>query len=542
MRNDSPFRIPHSVLRIGLVLVLAAALRVLALDKPLYIDEIVTITVATQSLEDMPGVMRQIDATPGLFPVLLHAWMMLGRSDVWVRLLPALFGLGAVVMVYLLGRRLFDEPTALWAAVVAAIAPAHVHYAQYVRNYSIFTFLAGVHLLLFVRWFRVFSVTPVSEGPAQDERPGSVLRQAQGRPEQSRGTVRRRDFILFVLVTAALLYTHYLSLLLLVPEGLFALWQWPGDRVRVLQWIGATTLAGVLYLPGLPLLLHNIAFDRLRNEDRARPPSPEVLFPNLMGEMTVGQRSIGFSNPTVRRAVLGGAAVVFPALLVVGIAAGWKRNRDAVVLLLLFAFLPVLIYVGSGRRLVAVRFFLPFMLGYIVMLGHGLSALRWPLRTVMAALVTVLCAIPLFRFYREFDWSYDHRAVARAIAERDAPGDVLLVVHPYEAFYYRWYLGSALPMVGLTFTALEEQAGYIMKPADLRVDAAQQRVTEVARTHGRFWIVGQSLRSFASNADAERQLLAWIDGRFTRVADLSSLTKGDPVVRLYASSPVPGRE
>jgi len=506
MRNSA-------AVRLAVVLVLAAVLRVLALDKPLYIDEIVTITVATQPLEEMPGVMRQIDASPGLFPVLLHAWMLAGRSDLWVRLLPALFGIGAVAIVYVLGRRLFDETTGLWSAFVMAIAPAHVHYAQYVRSYSLFTLLGGLHLLLFLRWFRVSAIG--DDGPADQP---------------------RRDVILFVLVTAALLYTHYLSLLLFVPEALFAVWRWRRDAAQVMRWAVAMALAGVLFLPGVPLLLHNVAFDRLRNEDRPRPPSPVVLLPNLMGEMTVGQRAIGFSHPTVRRAALGAAAVVFSILLVVGVVSGWKRNRDAVILLMLFAFVPMLIYVASGRRLVAVRFFLPFMLGYIVLVARGLSALRAPTQIGMAAAVALLSAIPLVRFYRDFEWSYDHRTVARAIADRDAAGDVLLVVHPYEAFYYRWYLGSALPIVGLTFTALEEQGGYIIKPSELRVDAAQRRIADVARRHRRFWVVGQSRRSFASNAEAESRLLTWMDGTFRREADLSPLTGGDPVVRLYAAS------
>src|ERR1017187_4458332 len=75
---------------------LAAVLRVGALGKPLYIDEIVTLTVATQPLASMAGVMRQIDASPALFPLLLHFWLTISHADVWARLLPAIFGLLAV--------------------------------------------------------------------------------------------------------------------------------------------------------------------------------------------------------------------------------------------------------------------------------------------------------------------------------------------------------------------------------------------------------------------------------------------------------------
>lgn len=492
---------PLAVAALGL----AAALRLLALGKSLYIDEIVTLTVATQPLARMGDVMRQIDASPGLYPLLLHAWLATSHADWWTRFLSAIFGIGAVWTVFLLARRAFGDRAAIAAALVAAIAPAHVHYAQYVRGYSLFTLLAGIQLLLFYDWMT-----------------------AARRPPGWRT-------VAFVAATAAMFYTHYLSLLAIVPEALFAAYVCRRNARAAGEWAIAMVAAAVLFLPGTPLLLHNLRFDRLRNEDRPAPPSPVTLLPNLMGELTVGQRALGFSDPRVRRATLAAAAIVFPALLVVGTRAGWQRSREATVLLLLFAFVPVAVYVLSGRRLVAVRFFLPFMLGYIVLLGNGLAALQSGARAVAAVSVAVICAVPLLHFYTRFDWSYDHARVARALHERWRPGDALLFVHPYEAFYYRWYLGPDVPMKGIVFTALEDQGVYVIKPPALELDAVRSRVVAFMEQYDRVWIVGQSTRSFASDAMEERRLFTWIDG-YGRLDDLSGLTGGDPIIRLY-----PGR-
>lgn len=512
----------------ALVLVLAAALRLLALDKPLYVDEMSTLTVATAPLASMAAVMRQIDASPALYPVLMHFWLSVSHADAWARLLSAIFGWLAVPIVALVACRLFDWRAGLATAFVAAIAPAHVHYAQYVRSYSLFTMLAALHLLLFIDLMDA----------GGDGRNGAEMGTAAPCPYErgdgrKPGPLTRRRILVFTLVTTALFYTHYLSLLLLPAEGLVALSRWRSRRQQTLAWMGAVAMAGVLFLPGVPLLLHNAAFDRVRNLDRPLPPPVVRLVPDLLGELSLGQRSLGFTNPQVRRITLAAAAVVFPTLVLVAVATGRRTRRDAIILLLLFAWLPVAIYIGSGRRLVAVRFFLPFMAGYLVLLGYGVASLRRTGRTIAVLILASLCAIPLWHFHARFSWSYDHRAVARAIDATSRQGDVMLFVHPYEQFYFRWYLGDRLPMRGLIFTALEDQGVYVIKPPPLDVERARARVLATAARHPRMWFIGQSTKSFASAPGAEQRLLAWMDATYARVADLGSLTGGDPIIRLY---------
>ena len=479
----TPASAPTAQTRVVLaaILILAVGLRVIALDKPLYIDEIVTITVGTQPLASMATVMRQIDASPALYPLLLHGWLQIARSDEWARLLSALFGVAAVCVVYLIGRRVFGVRTGIAAAFVAAIAPAHVHYAQYVRSYSLFTLLAAVQLLILTGWFV----------------PSNKLRWRA---------------VALTLVTAALLYTHYLAFLIVVPEGVYAAVHLLRDQWRrAIVWGLAMLVAFVLFLPGVPLLAHNMTFDRARNESRAAPPTAERLVPNLVAELSVGQRALGFSDRRVRRLTLTATAVIFPVIVAFGLAGGWRTDEDRTLLLLLFAVLPVAVYVLSGRRLVAVRFFLPFMVAYLVLLGHGLATMGRSLRTVTGLLLVIVCAVPLTHFYRLYNWSYDHRSVAKAVAQRLQPTDVLLFVHPYESFYYRWYLGDHVAMEGLVFTALEDQGTYAIKPPALSLEVAKPRVLAAAGAHERLWLIGQSKRSFASDAREEQRLVRWMN-------------------------------
>lgn len=489
------------------ILVLGGGLRVLALTKPFYVDEVTTLTVASRPLSSMGEVMRKIDASPALYPVALHLWLKLSHSDWWARLLSALIGTGVVWAVWGLGRSVFGERTGLWAAFVVAIAPIHVEYAQYVRSYSLFTLLAVLQLWAFVR-----CLVP---GAEDARRPWSA-------------------FVWFALATAAMLYSHYLSLLVLVPEGLYALWRFREAPRRVFQTGGAVVVAAVLFLPGVPLLRHNIEFDAQRNLDRvAAPPAYKVL-PDLFGELALGRRSLGFSDPTVRRTTLAIGSVLFPLLLVAGVAAGWRRHRAATVLLVSFAVVPVIIYVLSGRTLVHTRFFLPFGIAFLIVVAHGLASFGRRTAVGLALALTVLCGVPITHFVRHFNWSYDHKSVASAIDTRWQPGDIILFVHPFETFHYQWYLGTERSVMGLTFTPLVEQTTYVIKPKPLDVEVAKTRTLAAARAHDRVWIVGQSPRSFSFGDDAqERELLAWMDARLGRLDDLGVLTGDDPVVRLY---------
>jgi mannosyltransferase len=487
----------------------AAALRVCALNKPFYIDEIVTITVAVQPLHSMSAVMRQIDASPALYPLLLHCWMLVSHAQPWVRLLSALFGVLTVPVVACLAARAFDWRAGVAAAWVIAIAPIHVQYSQYVRGYSLFALLAAAHVLVFADFLDV------------------------GR------TIRRGNVLIFIVLTTALFYTHYLSPLLLAAEGVVLLFYWKRSRTRLVVWAIAISASGVLFIPGVPLLLHNVEFDRIRNLDRPNAPPMATLLPDIMGELSVGQRRLGFSNPITRRVTLAAAAVVFCPLCFLGIVRGWRRQPEMVVLFVAVLAVPLLIYLGSGRRLVAVRFFVPFTAGYAALLGCGLASLRQTRLAVAAALLAILSAVPLWHFSRHFTWSYDHRQVAAAMTAASRDSDVILVVHPYEAFYYSWYLGNRLPIAGLVFTALTEQGGYVIKPPALEFGRARSRILEIARQHPRFWFVGQSNKSFASNAREEARILEWLDETYDRGPDLGVLTGNDPVIRLYVTRMTP---
>ncbi len=79
---------------------------------------------------------------PGMIYSSIPAITVFGLNDFSVRLTPALIGVLAVYALYLLGRELFDEKIGLFASLLMAISPWHVHLSRA-------SFEAGLALLFF---------------------------------------------------------------------------------------------------------------------------------------------------------------------------------------------------------------------------------------------------------------------------------------------------------------------------------------------------------------------------------------------------------
>ncbi len=88
------------------------------------------------------------DFTPPLFYMLLHGWMGLaGSSESATRLLIGIFSTLSIPALYCVGRALFSPRTGLIAALLLAVSPSSLFYAQQVRCYSLLGLLALLAVL-----------------------------------------------------------------------------------------------------------------------------------------------------------------------------------------------------------------------------------------------------------------------------------------------------------------------------------------------------------------------------------------------------------
>jgi hypothetical protein len=136
-----------------LITLIGGGLRVLLLDKNgMWLDETFSVWLANHNLTEMLQWTVKIDQHPPLYYLLLHFWIALnGDTPYDVRMLSALFGAGAIPVIYLIGKRMSGAVMGLAAAVILALSPFHIYFAQETRMYTLLTFNAAAAIYALVR-------------------------------------------------------------------------------------------------------------------------------------------------------------------------------------------------------------------------------------------------------------------------------------------------------------------------------------------------------------------------------------------------------
>ena len=212
----------------GLVIALVAAsflLRLEGLGRWLWIDEGISVGIASHPLSEIPGVLR-LDGSPPLYYLLLHAWMVLfGTSELALHALSLIFALMLVPVSLWAGWSLFGRRAGWILAVMAATNPYLSDYAREARMYTLVPLLALVATATFLHAF-VFG--------------------------------RRRYLPLFAGSLVLLLYTHNWGLWFAAgaAAALVPCLRSATDRRRLkadASWTFAAV--GLLYLPWVPTLV-----------------------------------------------------------------------------------------------------------------------------------------------------------------------------------------------------------------------------------------------------------------------------------------------
>ena len=239
------------------------------------------------------------DIQPPLYYALVAGWTRLAGTGEWALRFPSVaFGLVMVALAYALGRRLFGRAAGWVAALLGALHPLWVYYAQEARMYTLLTalgMLAGYALL------RVL---------ASAQEPGAARQ-------------RLTWWAAFVGASIALLYTHYFAAFLLLAFALFFVLalaiqagrKSTGATVRRLLVEGAVAglLVVVAYLPWLPNALRRFRVDAsywqgtLKLDEAVR----HIAISFTTGETVLEQQAIPLAWGLLRyrRCLFGGVGV-----------------------------------------------------------------------------------------------------------------------------------------------------------------------------------------------------------------------------------------
>lgn len=221
-----PRKISFEIFALAFILVLCVALRIYHLGAAsLWSDEIFSRYYADVfGLHYLVTDGLSLETNPPTYYLLLHGWIGLwGASEAALRALSLVACVLCVPVTYLLGRELAGKSRGLLAALLFALCPVSLYFAQEARVYALFMLAAAV-----VLWAAaVFERDPRSVKAA----------------------------VFYVLSGAVCLYLHATGLLLVAACGgalwLFLLAQGASGRPALLRW---TAWNGLVLLLGLPYL------------------------------------------------------------------------------------------------------------------------------------------------------------------------------------------------------------------------------------------------------------------------------------------------
>lgn len=376
-----------------LVVLLGASLflRTRAIDAGYWIDEGLSVGIASFPLGEIPGVLRQ-DGSPPLYYMLLHLWLDgFGSSEPATHAFSLVFALASIPVALWAGWSLFGRRAGWVAATLAALNPFLTVYAQETRMYSLVILLSLVATAAFLHAF----------------------------------AFGRRGYLpVFAASAALLLYTHNWAIFLLLGSlaGLVAIERVAGNRRALVRDAAlAYGAAAVAYLPWLPTLVYQ-AFNT--GAPWSKAPSPLEL---------VGGFSIVLAGQGALVAVLLAGGIGLKALL----AAPPSPARTAVVAALTLGLATLATgWVFSQFTPAWANRYLGVLIGPTILVAAAVLPRAGRLGAVALALVIV--------FWLPFSASSNKSnpdRLAELFAASIQPGDVILSTHPEQVPVLAHYFG-----------------------------------------------------------------------------------------------------
>lgn len=339
-------RVREAVL-LALVVGLGALLRLATLGHhSLWLDEGLSYWIAHRPLDSLLDYLARRDTHPPLHYLVLQAMIALGGSEWQLRLPSALAGIGAIALLYALGKELFDARTGLLAAVILAVSPLHLWHAQEARMYALVATLALAATLFAARALR------------------------RGRPLDWAGLTICQALALWT-NTAAIWFTFALNaaaLLLIVT-----LWR----RGQLWPWLASQALAVGLWLPWLPVFLKQLQVSGSANTWIAPATIGQVALTIASFVSQGGPRWVAWLALALLLAALtaGGRALLADA----------RAERTRTVLLLCLLVVPVgLAFLISQPYVTIPGLALLFRPGNSIFLTRNLIIATFPLYLLLA--------------------------------------------------------------------------------------------------------------------------------------------------------------
>lgn len=390
-----------------LILLLAAMLRFYGLGtQSFWLDELGTVNEANPDwpMSELFRFLKCCDQHPPLIYLLERAvFSVFGTSECTARIGPAIAGVAAVYVMYLLGKRLKDERLGLFTAAITCVNFYAVTYAQEARDYILLFLFTGLSYLYFIRLYRELSA-----------------RAAAG----------------WVISSVLLLYSHYFSLFVIASQLVLLVLLWLKESERrkdLFKWFFVSYLIVLIaYLPWFSFLLEMESL-----HDFWIPKVPPFFFATYFSEY------FGHNLPVVIVAVSMVIWFLFSA--VKAREDGAERNKLAFACTFFMVTVVVSYMLPYLRSLMAIpmmvsRHTIIVLPSFLIAVAYGITLVKplW-LRTTVLLLVMIgsLADLVWVKDYYSKPSKTQFREMAALIRQQ---GNDIPMIDALTAWHFDWYL------------------------------------------------------------------------------------------------------
>ena len=417
-----------------LVTILGALLRGYRLGaNSLWVDEFATLKIVSRPFAQILSATADVNFCPPLYFWLVHGVVAVtGPSEAGLRLVSAVAGTLTIPVAWLLTRELSrSRRIADLCAVLLALNPLHIWYAQEARPYALLVGLGLASLLCLVVALR---------------------------------TRTRGSWAAYVAITTAVMLTHSIGPLFLAVAFVWVI-LWPRRAGVLRSFAGATLVIVALSAPFALVVMRAVG---QANGDTHSPSRPLT---GLELPYTLATYVGGFSfGPALRdiqnlgplaavrlhlaESVLSGILLVALLLLVLRYSAPTRKHF---VTLLLIPIVAMLLASSTSGKAYQARYALGGLAGFC---GLVATALHLAPRRIgilgLTATVGLATAADVQWYTEPTYWKDDSRAMVTWLAERLPPGSMVAVAPGYAGGVLSYYASRQGAQLG--FVAAEDSA------------------------------------------------------------------------------------
>ncbi len=361
-----------------------------------------------------------------IYSSLMHFWVRLGASELWLRLPAAIFGTATVPILFKIGEKLGGWRTGMIAALLAATSPFNIDHSQEVRFYSFFIFCSAAFMLATISYV-----------------------------DSKRST---RNWLV-LLTGLVLLVSHFVGILALHAQGAATLVAANGKRLRTALAVAFGLPVLIFGLPMIPVFRNTLlslykVYGNAPNADLSLTPVSRISFAKMA---FAGYSFIfGYHVYPLRLVLVITGLALSGFLLGCGVLKLWKEPKwRALPLTYLLVFIGVYIVLDSiGGRVASgvsprhVAFVWP---AFLILIALGLSSFTRTIFQVLLVGVLAINAMSLWYGWQK-DWTYgtanDYRAAA-AYAMQWGDRESALVADGRAQEVIDFYFPKSLPSVSL---------------------------------------------------------------------------------------------